>query len=265
MSMNIFSVATALSTMEVKADSLKFLTEENSIWDMFGKKDSHLLRAKLFKLMKEAKLSNEERFMVFFFFAVIKNKKRVMESFDQLPEEIRALTSVVKAKQFINDTLVQYTSQETNKKFAVVHLPTTMPGLDILLTAFILDDKEESLTNAICTKQTFAQINIDSSLQAINKTAQQLFWDTMVKKSKNEARINKTVTDDLKFHEDYYETSAKDKYNLVNIKFKEIKPKDEKVGYSKEELLSWFKEVKKEQANMIKSVKPKEASTSSTT
>jgi len=255
MSMNIFSVATALSTIEVKAQSLKFMTEDCSIWDMYGKKDSHLLRAKLFKLMKEAKLSKEEIFMVFFFFSVIKNKRRVMESFDQLPEEIRALTSVMKAKQFINDSLVQYTSQETIKKFAVVHLPTTMPGLDLMLTALTLDKKVDSVVNYIFTKQTFAQINVDSNLQAINKGAQQLFWDTMVKKSRNEARINKTVTDELKFHEDYYETSARDKYNLVDLKFKEVEPRDKSTGYTRDEIMAWFENIKEEQAKVVKNTK----------
>jgi hypothetical protein len=143
--------------------------------------------------------------------------------------------------------IVQYTSQESNKKFAAVHLPTTMPGLDIMLTALVTDDKVEEVENKIFTKQTFAQININSELQTINKAAQQMFWDNIIKSSKNEARKSKMVDEDLKFHESYYNTSAADKYNLVDIKMKEIKPSDEKNGYTKEEIVSWFSKLKADQ------------------
>jgi len=180
----LFSVAKALSEIESTDSTIKLLTMDLSMWNMFGKKDSHLLRAKLFKLMNEAKLDNESKFIVFFFFAIIKNRNRVLASYDELPQEVKAIPSVMKAREFIRDIVVQYTSQESAKKFAAIHLPTTMPGLDIMLTALTIENNNEALANSIYTKQTFCQIHINSELQTLNKAAQQMFWNTIVKTSR---------------------------------------------------------------------------------
>jgi hypothetical protein len=252
MSTTIFEVAKALLSLGVDDKTMRLLTEDPNQWNMFGKKDSHLLRAKLFKLFTEAKLGKEAIFMIFFFFSVIKNRNRVINSFDELSDEIKAIPSVTDAKKFIQEYLVQYTSQESSKKFAVVHLPTTMPGLDIMMSALILSDTDHDMESYIFSRQTFAQLNISPELQSINMTAQQVFWNNIVKSSKNEARANKTVTEDLKFNEDYYKTSAADKYLLVDINFKEVIPKNASLGYTKEELKTWFHKLKEDQEKKIK-------------
>lgn len=251
----IFTVGKALSEMSSADETLRLLTDDNGFWNMFGKKDSHLLRAKLFKIFGEAKLDQETRFMVYFFFSVIKNRTRVLASFEELPPDVKALPAVTKAKEFILNYLVQYTSQESSKKFAVVHLPTTMPGLDIMITALTSENSMASMESRIYTKQTFCQLNLNSELQSINKAAQQMLWDTVIKSSKNEARVAKTVTEDLKFHSNFYDTSASDKYNLVDINMKEIPPTNAALGYTKKDMETWFQKIKKDQEN--KSAKKK--------
>lgn len=248
---NLFSIAECLKEITVSADMTKILTEDASMWNMFGKKDSHLLRAKLFKLMAEKKLNTEAKFVVFFFFSVIKNRNRVMASFDELPDNIKSLPSVSQAKEFISTVIVQYTSQESSKKFAAVHLPTTMPGLDLMLTALLTNDHKDEIEKNIIAKQTFAQINVDATLQSTNKSHQQVFWNSVVQSSKNEARINKTVTEELKFNESYYNTSASDKYLLVDLDMKEIAPQNATTGYTLEEIHKWVTLVKSQQKKMM--------------
>jgi len=250
--MDLFSVSKALADISASDTTITLLTQDNSIWDMFGKKNSHLLRIKLFKLMDDYKLDSESKFMVFFFFAAIKNKNRILSSFDDLSDQIKSVPSVTKAKEFINDVMVQYTSQETTKKFAAVHLPTTMPGLDIMLSALMIDHSIQALENKIYTKQTFTQIHVDNTLQTINMAAQRMFWDTTVKTSRNQARASKSVTEDLKFNEQYYMTSADDKYKLMTIDMKELEPANIGTGYTKVEVEKWFNDLKTAQASMIK-------------
>lgn len=247
MESNKFSIQSALKTMNLSSVVMKTITEDIDIWTTFGKKDSTLLRAKLIKMFDANKLDPESRFMVFFFFAVIKNRNRVLAHFESLPDTIKAAPPVAKAKDFIVNYIVQYTSQETTKRFAAVHLPTTMPGLDLMATALYSDWSDYSLENNIITKQTFSQINLNSELQNKNKDAQRMFWDHIVKTSNNEARVNKTVTVELKFHEEYYSTAAKDKYLLIDLKFMEIEPKDKNTGYTMDEVKKWFNDLKKAQ------------------
>jgi hypothetical protein len=244
MSTNFFSVAEALKSVSVSSSTLKVLTDDLEIWDVFGKKDSHKLRAKLFKLFSAAKLDNETIFTVYFFFATIKNRNRVLASFEELPDDIKSISSVKGAIKFISEVMVQYTSEETSKRFAAVHLPTTMPGLDLLATALITENTMDAYVNNIVNKQTFAQININSELQAINKAAQENFWNNIVKSSRNEARSSKRVTEDLKFNENYYKTSANDKYLLLDINMNEVVPADTALGYTKEEVTTWFQKIK---------------------
>jgi len=261
MTTNIYSISEHLKSVSVTSETLNLIEGGAEIWDMFGKKNSHLLRAKLFKLFSEKKVPGDAILMIFFFFSVIKNKTRVLNSFDELPDSMKANPSTIKAKEFIQDTLVQYTTQETAKKFAVVHLPTTSPGLDIMLSALICQESE--LEAKIYSKQTFAQLNLNAELQAINKTHQTVFWNNVVKSSKNEARKSKGVSEDLKFHEDYYNTSAADKYLLIDLDLKEVQPSAPEVGYTKDDILKWFQNLKKSKEAMIKKAdKGKGASTS---
>lgn len=256
MAFTLFSVSSALSSVTMDNQELASLTEDTSIWGMFGKKDSNLLRAKLWKLFDDSKLSNEARFMVFYLFAVIKNRSRVLNSIDTLPEEIKSLKSMTMAKSFIMDHLVQYTDQETNRKFAVVHLPTTMPGLDLLATALFLPVGDSSVQNYIIPKQTFAQIHLNAELQSKNRVFQQTFWNETVKTSKNEARRNNTK-EELKFHEDYYKNSSSDMYKLLDFQMAEVEPENQATGYTEKEVISWFNKVKASQASSQKRVSKK--------
>lgn len=236
-----FSVTDAINRISLSKDMLKLIQNKDEVWGTFGKSNSHLLRAKLFKLFEKEKVSSNTILMVFILFAAIKNQKRVLDHIDNLPQEIASMPEISSAKAFINKRIVQYFSQENSEKFAAIHLPTTMPGLDITLTAVMYSKSEENF-NMLIGKQTFAQINIDSNLQALNKTAQMDFWNRIVTNSRNpeEGRKGKKMG----FVEEYYNTSANDKYLLMDKNLKEVMPSNREIGYTMEDLKSWYNNLK---------------------
>jgi hypothetical protein len=236
---NSISVATLVKDLQLSNETVTLFQNRSDLWEQFGKTNSHLLRAKLFRLFNNAKLNGEQIVWIFTLFAVIKNLNRVKNHLDNLPPEIKSHQNMGVVKNFMDNNLVQYTNQETNDKFAVVHLPTTMPGLDILLTAMLYEKSEMNL-DMITGKQTFSQLNLSTEVQGINKVKQMDFWNNIVKKTKN---INNKEKD-FKFHEEFYENSVSDKYNLFDHNLKEVAPTNPTVGYTMEEIKNWYDKVK---------------------
>lgn len=236
--MSSISVAKALEAISMPDNLIKYIRSNREIWTTFGKKNSHLLRAQLFKMYEAAHLKPEEIFMIHFFFSVIKNRDRVKQAMDNMSQEDKGKSWFKKVYDFIDKKLVQYVSQEKNGKFAVVHLPTTMPGLDLLCTVLTMEGTDEEFEELI-GKQTFAQLNLSSELQAKNKEKQRAFWENTVKGTRNpDQSAYKTG-----FVEDFYNNSAGDKYKLVHIANMEVDPEDSDVGYTEEEVRKWFDKV----------------------
>lgn len=240
-SSSVLSVSEAIKELSISNANWNVLTAEESIWATFGKKDSNLLRAKLFKIFREEKLTKDDILFVFILCAAIKNQNRILEHMDNLPESVKGMSHFKTTKDFIAKRLVQYVYQETFTKFAVVHLPTTMPGLDVYLTAKMFSKSDENL-NMLIGKQTFAQLNLDTEMQNKNKAAQMNFWNNIVKGSKNpdpEKRGKK-----LGFVEEFYQTSANDKYLLLDDKLNEVKPVSSDLGYTDKEIKVWYNSLK---------------------
>lgn len=234
--MSNITVSDALEGLKISNDVMKVITSQRDIWMTFGKKNSHLLRAQLFKMFEDAKLTAEGRFMIFYFFAMIKNKNRVLDAMDNLTQQIKSEKWFKEVQTFIKTKLVQYVSEEKNGKFAVVHLPTTMPGLDILSFA-LASDGSLKVVDEIIKRQCFAQLDLDDDLQAENKAGQIAFWDNIVRKSNNS---NQSAFKQG-FQEEFYNTSAGDKYCLLDQKLAEVTVPPG--GYSKSDVEKWFEDL----------------------
>lgn len=233
--MATISVAKALESISFSDSLIKYIRDRKDLWGTFGKKNSHLLRAKLFKMFEAAKLSHEEIFMIFFFFSVIKNRTRVKEAMENMEMADKNQKWYKKVYEFIDKKLVQYVSEEKNGKFAVVHLPTTMPGLDILCTVLTLDDSDEDFEMLI-GKQTFAQLKLSADLQDTNKEKQRAFWENVVNKTRNpDSSAFKQG-----FVEEFYENSASDDYKLISLEGNEVMPEDMDMGYTRDEVRAWM-------------------------
>jgi len=255
----MFTVTQALATLNISKDVLNVIQNRDDVWDTFGKKNSHLLRAKLFKLFDSENMSQGARIMIFILFSAIKNVGRVKEHLDNLPDDIKALKELAEAKNFIDKRLVQYTTQENLQKFAVVHLPTTMPGLDILLMAIMYEYNESFLMEDIVGKQTFAQMDIDADLQKINEEYQKEFWNEVVTTSKNPNQD--AYRQNKGFNQKFYDTSKNDQYEFLNADLSIYKTP--KGGMTEDELHKWYNKVKG--GNNKKTVTPATSATSSST
>lgn len=256
-----FSVSEALQKLNFSPEMLKVIQNRNDVWENFGKSNSHLLRAKLFKLFDSENMSQQARMAIFMLFSAIKNLKRVKEHLDNLPDEIKALKEIAEARVFMDKRLVQYTTQENMQKFAVVHLPTTMPGLDILLHAMMFEYDMSTLKEDIIGKMTFTQMNIDDDLQAENKYFQEQFWNNQVTTSNNPNQD--AYRQNKGFNLKFYETSAADKYDFLNTDLTVFKPTSERDGMTQQDLERWYKKVKGVTEERVLTPPTTEAGTSS--
>lgn len=244
------SVSSALKTMRLSKEVYHFINDYQENWSGFGKKDSHILRAALMTLFKKEKMSPDAIFMTYFLHSVVKNNVRISRAMERFPEDTKKAVWYAEVKQFLEKRLTMYTSQETTEKFASVHLPSTNPGLDCLCAAMaekVPDNKKEveEAVERIIGRQTFAQLNINKALQAENMAHVRNFWDNTIKqrKVKSNRKARNTQIEEEGFQEEYYETSAADTYNIVDLNLTEMEA-NSRDGYSKGEILEWFLDVK---------------------
>lgn len=210
-------VAKSMTKMAL-SDSLKtFLVSNHDLWESFGKMSSHLYRADLMLRMEKAELKPDEKFMVYVMFSVIKNQPRVIKAMKAMSEAEKNMTWYNPVFNFISNSICQYVTQATTTgKFPAVNIPSSNPGLDILI--FQMTTKPENCTlENLKNRPTFSQLNLNQEMQARAKEGYSNYWDNIVKGTKNTAKV-----EEPKMREEYYNTGANDKYRLLDIKLKEI-------------------------------------------
>jgi hypothetical protein len=232
-----YSVRNALNAMELTTNFSTFVKANRELWSTFGKMDSHLYRKKLMKLMDAAKLSKEQRLAVHLMFALVKNKTRVIDGMNGMSETTKAMSWYEPVKTFIAGTITDYnTAAKAADKFPGTHIPTTNPGLDMLMWR-LSTDKEARTLEAFFSRTTSVQLKNGPEAQEMAKSGYRLYWDTVVKRSKNTA-----PTEEAKYREEYYETSAGDAYYLIDDRLRDVKPASDLVGYTLEEITTWMME-----------------------
>lgn len=210
-------VKAALAKMSFTDELKSYIAANQSTWANFGKMTSHLYREKLMKLMDNNNLSPESRFMVFFFFSVIKNQPRVLKSLNDLPSEVKAQAWFNGTRDFIATHVTQYvTATSGNQKFPAVNIPSCNPGLDILVFCLITNPADKTVDN-LRNRTTFSQLFLDSEMQSQAKIGYANYWDNIVQGTKNP-----NSTEEPKMREQYYNTTAGDKYKLIGLNMKEI-------------------------------------------
>lgn len=229
-------VMEALSKLSFTDDLKMYIVEREATWANFGKMTSHLYRQKLMELMDASNMTNEAKFMVFFFFSVIKNQARVLRELNNMPAETKNQPWYKPVKEFITSKVTQYVTQTVgNTKFPAVNIPSCNPGLDILVFCLITNPADLTIEN-VRNRTTFSQLDLDKDMQAEAKTGYANYWNNIVQGTKNE-----TKTEEPKMREEYYNTSAQDKYKLIDHNLKEIAVPNG--GYSKAVLLNYFSEM----------------------
>lgn len=229
-----------MKTMKLDQSMVDFIKERRDEWPIFGKKNSHLYRAQLMKMMSDSGLTAEAKVMVYFFFAVIKNQSKVVKAMDNMPPDVKMLTWFSQARDFIGTRVTQYVSSaDKMKKFPAVNVPSTNPGLDILFWCLMTRDADRTLDN-LKDRTTFCQLALNNEMQALAKTGYEKFWNETVRGSLNPDAVTMNLPVP-KMREEYYANPASDKYPLVNLELSTLPPSTKETGYNRLEIDTYLR------------------------
>lgn len=247
--MSMISVKEALGSMTLNAEFKAMIRDNADQWLGFGTSNSHILRAKLMRLMQKASLTEMEKFAVYFFCARVKDKERILMGMSMLPKEIQEKQWFVNVQKFFNQYTVKWPKLETANNFATLHLPNTNPGLHLLSVAMMFnwsDRSDDEIVNNFLPEQPMGQLKLSAQLQEKHKEHSKVFWNEIVKGTKNpKAELTKKEVE-KGFIEEYYNTSSSDQYPLIKIgsnnNFEIVDLKTE--GYTEKDIVSWYKTVR---------------------
>lgn len=247
--MSMISVTEAVGAMNLSAEFVKFVKDNSDQWLGFGTSNSHILRAKLMRLMQKAGLTEMEKFAVYFFCARVKDKERILMGMSMLPKEIQEKQWFINVQKFYNQYTVKWPKLETANNFATLHLPNTNPGLHLLSVAMMFDWtklSDNDIVENLLPEQPMGQLKLSATLQEKHKEHSKIFWNETVKGTKNpKAELTKREVE-KGFIEEYYNTSSGDQYPLIKIGpnnsfIIEDMPAD---GYTDKNIVSWYKTVR---------------------
>lgn len=232
-------IVEVVKSFRLSEDLVEFIKKNADIWPNFGKKNSHLYRDMLMRMMTEAGLSMEAKVMVYFFMAVIKNVERVKKAMDSMSEEVKGKTWFSQVRDFYGTKVVQYVTQaDRQKKFPAVNIPATNPGLDIMFYCMMLKKEERTLDN-LKYRVTFCQLALNDELQGLAKEGYRKFWDETVKGSNNPDAVSMNLPMP-KMREEYYINPASDKYPLLDKSLKVVAPSSNESGYNRADILKYL-------------------------
>lgn len=207
-------VANALGSVSINQKMIEYFKGKQEDWKFFGKMDSHLYRQQLFSKMEEKKLDPEAMMLVYAMASIIKSQPRIIQAMVDMPESERFSSPGVwfAVRNFFDTECVQYVSAaKKNKKFPVVNIPNTMPGLDILWFCLCTENSERTL-DKLKIRPTFTQMDLQEDMQTVAKEGYEIFWTKIVRGSRNPDRVDPPA-----MRQEFYETSAGDKYKLVRL------------------------------------------------
>lgn len=235
-------VKDTLSELTVSVPLINYLTSKREMWTTFGKMNSHLYRKRLMDKMKAKRLTSESMMMVWAMASVIKSQPRIIQAMDDTPEDSRFARPDVwfAVRDFFNTECTQYVSSANKtKKFPVVNIPTTMPGLDILMFCLTSENSARTM-DTLKIRPTFSQIFLQADVQTTAKEGYTTFWNSIVRGSRNE---DKREAPEMR--DDYYRNSEADKYMLLALdpkgKIIEYTPTLPMQGYSRSEVESYLR------------------------
>jgi hypothetical protein len=195
----------------------------------FGVMDSRVYAEKLLRLFDDNNVSQEARTMVVVLATAVKNRKRI----------IKAMTKFSTAlwyndvRSFFMSNTCQYTYEEEDTTFSVVHIPSSVPFLAARcwLQMTMNPTVQDFLENLWA-----AQIYLNDDLMGRQKIWERGFWTHTVMKGGRDFERGA-------FNEDYWGTKAADRYFLLDNDLTAWGPavvKNFTRGYSEEEIEDWI-------------------------
>lgn len=115
---------------EISIEMLREMAREESMWQGFGRMNSHVYRKDLTTRFAKMNMTIQDIFRVYFLFSMFRRQSRVLKVLSK--SEVKDRAWVPKVRSFIDSQVTSYTSQaSSNKKFPGFNIPSTNPGLDI--------------------------------------------------------------------------------------------------------------------------------------
>jgi hypothetical protein len=201
----------------------------------FGVMDSKMYATKMFRIMDDRNLDAIEKTMVIVLATAVKNKKRIVRAMQKFKGE-KWYSAV---SNFFKNNCCQYTWEEEDETFSVVHIPTCVPFLASRIWLQMTPKKDCTVMNFL--QHTWAkQIFLSDDLLAQQYKWEENFWGKVVTKgSKNFEGRNGQGS----FSPDYWKTGADDRYILIKgdgnlygraAQVQAIEP------YTEKDLKDWF-------------------------
>jgi len=224
---------------------VSLLLEHDEEFDTFGVKNSHIIRRALNNLFIKDNLSNDSRFMVYFFCSLMRNYQRMKTAVHQLPEEFSKTTWFTEVSKFIDNRIVAYPINENlMKSVACIHISSANPPMALYCIMLARADKGylyEDLMGEVVT----AQIHLEETVQEEQKEAMKELWENQITTSRrddSETSFRSVKAEDGSsrgvFDQRIYETQKNDQYPLLTPDFAVYQVKDDGSGgpYSKDDL-----------------------------
>ena len=195
----------------------------------FGVMDSKKYAEKLFRLMNQEALDKEAKTMVVVLATAVRNKKRIISAM----KKFAGKSWYKPVLNFFRNRTVQYTYEEEDETFSVVHIPSSVPYM--AAKAWLHLTKEPTVEGFLSNLWA-AQFPLTSDLMEVQKEWEKNFWTEVVKKGgKNYEAGN--------FNLGYWETKATDDYLLLDVDggvFGDKVVIDGKRKYNRECLEKWI-------------------------
>eukprot|EP00094_Tigriopus_californicus_P004686 TCALIF_04508-PA protein Name:"Protein of unknown function" AED:0.17 eAED:0.17 QI:0/0/0/0.66/1/1/3/0/219 len=156
----------------------------------FGVMNTRKYADKLFRIFEAGNLNPTERTMVVVLATAVKTNKRIINAM----KKFQGADWYRPVLDFFRNSCVQYTCEEEDDTFSVVHIPSYIT--------------EKPTVEGFFSNLWAAQIHLDNNLLSSQKVWQTNFWDSVVKKGGNNFEKGK-------FNNDYWETKSTDKYLLL--------------------------------------------------
>jgi hypothetical protein len=175
-----------------------------------GKKTSYTYRTKLMSLLKQAEMTPTDKVMLMVLCNSIKNRSRLLEAMRIF--EGKGTSWYDRVKKFLTEKVTQSPRDAGADKIAIVNIPSCMPELSVFCFCITHTFKDENdAFQKLINTLLVPQFEVDTEVLSHAKTAEKHFWENVVVKRAHHKNF------EAGFHEDYFETKAKDNYLFVRL------------------------------------------------
>jgi hypothetical protein len=195
-----------------------FISSNREILESFGMKNSHVLRAQLERLMREAELSSQAKLLVYLFCTLGRKKERILQPLESLADNNPNNLHLQAAFGFVRDHMVTWVTDETLERFATIHVPNTNPSIAGYCWCASRPAGSRTLDNFLSLPWS-PMISLNNTARERNLTLVRSFWVDTVKKTTHEA--NRAAFSKLDAEERFdrliYDQMTRDNYPLFKV------------------------------------------------